>query len=1450
MSERSIKTRSRVSHSSRLSNRSQVSDAALFRAEAAAALAQLTFTGKETELKLEKTRLEASIEILNLHKTVAIANAKADALDAALDTTEQASQKFTMQPDVKPETAMQRTKEYVLEHSQEYSPSMPSLEKLSEYRDSDVIPSSEQNHSIPLQNIPLKCDYISPPDGALLQEQKDFKQLYPANVKTPAARDYNDIQWTLPVTNTYSYPPVTRPRVPDRDSHSPEGSYQHTPDVKPALPIKPDSNQLTGDQQMSDLVRFMARREMITSGLVQFDEKPENYRAWKASFKNAIEDLHLSYKEETDLLVKWLGPESSRQVKGIRAVYVNDSCKGLQMSWQRLNEDYGAPEKIEKSLWDRIDNFGNIFERDCSKKLREFSDLVIELLAAKNEGCFLGLGNLDSARGIEDLVKKLPDSLKRKWASHGTKYKEIHNVLFPPFSYFVQFISQQAKMYNDPGFAQTFQTFGDNKPEKYRYKNTPQRSSIRVHKTEVSQATGNSSAFTDAKTMDLTKGCPIHHKPHPLYKCRGFRSKSLDERKTFLKQNNICYRCCASNAHLAKDCDKPVSCTECNSDRHVSALHPGPAPWSVRPPEGSDHGGEGKDNGAEATVTTTCTEVCGGDLRDRSCSKICLVSVYPTGQKNRAIKLYAILDDQSNRSLVRSEFFEIFGSKGQQFPYSLRTCAGVINTSGRRAQGFELQSLDGKTTISLPTLIECNEIPNDRTEIPTPEVALHHNHLKSLASEIPKLDPSAAILMLLGRDIIRVHKVRQQINGPHNAPYAHRLDTGWVIVGNVCLKGVHRPDLVHCLYTRTSEESCRSLFPPCPYFYNVRENYDMNVCVTMQSSVSTYKSSCKEFEDHVSHSIFQRTTEDEKVAPSLEDLAFMKTMDEGFYRAEDSSWVAPLPFKPQRKQLPNNKEQVLQRFRSLQRSFKVKPDMRQHFFEFMGKVIQNGHAEIAPPLNPREECWYLSPFGVYHPKKPQQIRVVFDSSAQCCGVSLNDILLKGPDLNNNLLGVLLRFRKDTIAFMADIQQMFYCFLVRPEDRNYLRFFWHKDNDPAQDIIEWRMKVHIFGNRPSPAVAIYGLKQAACQEEKEFGADAKRFVKKDFYMDDGLKSVPTAAEAIDLLNRTRKMLACSNLRLHKIASNSSDVMAAFSSEDHATDLKDLNFNDDDLPMQRSLGICWDLKSDSLTFQVSSEKRPYTRRGVLSTINSLYDPLGIAAPVTIQGKALLRDLTSETQDWDAPLPEGKRLSWEDWKESLHQLKHIQVTRPYVSVSCSNAKYKELCVFSDASTQAIAAVAYLKAIDSESQVHIGFVLGKAKLAPCPELTVPRLELCAAVLAVDIAEFITKEIDTNIDSVSYFTDSRIVLGYICNEKRRFYVFVSNRVQRIRRSSLPEQWHYVSTESNPADLATRSVSAAHLKGTMWFTGPPFLSHSHHLKPETETFTLVDPAQDTEISSF
>ncbi|KAM4807850.1 uncharacterized protein WCC33_000269 [Rhinophrynus dorsalis] len=226
--------------------------------------------------------------------------------------------------------------------------------------------------------------------------------------------------------------------------------------------------------------------------------------------------------------------------------------------------------------------------------------------------------------------------------------------------------------------------------------------------------------------------------------------------------------------------------------------------------------------------------------------------------------------------------------------------------------------------------------------------------------------------------------------------------------------------------------------------------------------------------------------------------------------------------------------------------------------------------------------------------------------------------------------------------------MFHCFIVCEDHRNFLRFLWHRNNNMDNEIMEYRMKVHVFGNSPSPAVATYGLRRTALDGEKEYGVDARHFVERDFYVDDGLKSLPTDEEAIDLLQRTQGMLSEANLRLHKIASN---------------------------------------------------------------------------------------------------------------------------------------------------------------NSSNQTHIGFLFGKAKLAPKPEHTIRRLELCGAVLAVEIADFMLHELDILINDTKFYTDSKVVLGYIYNQTKRFYVYVSNRVERIRKSSKPEQWHYVPSEINPADHATRPVS-------------------------------------------
>lgn len=1168
----------------------------------------------------------------------------------------------------------------------------------------------------------------------------------------------------------------------------------------------------------------------MSASLYEFDDKPENYRAWQSSYKNATQGLALTATEELDLMTRWLGKESSNQVKRLRSVHVASPDIALRKAWERLQECYAAPEVVKKALFTRLDKFPKVSAKE-NLKLRELADLLMEVQCAKEDGYFPGLSYLDTARGIEPIVAKLPYGLQEKWISAGSKYKEENGGRFPPFEFFTRFICYEAKKRNDPSFAFLNASGSSVKVESPYLKST--KNPIAVHKTNFSPAESSTSS-------DPNKSCPIHAKPHPLKKCKAFRAKDLQDRKAFLKERGFCFKCCGSNSHVAKDCTAVVKCSECDSTKHVSAMHPGPPPQTTAPVTSSQNGGEGEEgNDSREVVSSSCTEVCGAGQVGRSCSKICLAKVYHKGSPDRAIKAYIVLDDQSNRSLATSSFFDLFNVQSKPYPYLLRTCSGTEETFGRRAEDFMVKALDGKVTIPLPPLIECNDLPDNRAEIPTPNAALHQPHLVKVAEHIPELDPTAEILLLLGRDVIRVHKVREQVNGPPNAPFAQRLDLGWVLIGEVCLGNAHKPNV--STY-RTTVLDCQrpSLLQPCTSFMHVSDELHGKEPRKSVLGLSRAK------EDRLGKNVFDRTEQDNKLAPSIEDETFLNIMDKEVYRNDSNSWVAPLPFRQPRERLPNNRSQALKRFESLQCNLRRKPEMEQQYVAFMGKLLENDHAEVAPGLREDEECWYLPSFAVFHPQKPGQIRVVFDSSAQHSRISLNNVLLTGPDLNNSLLGVLMRFRKEKVAVMADIQQMFYCFLVEEKHRNYLRFLWFKNNDVTSEVVDYRMKVHVFGNSPSPAVAIYGLRRAVRKGAQRYGQDTVNFVERHFYVDDGLCSVPTDAEAIDLLRRTQASLAESNLRLHKFASNSPAVLAAFPSEDCVAAGKEVDLCGKESPIQRSLGLLWEVATDTFTFSVSVDVKPFTRRGVLSMVNSVFDPLGFLAPVVIQGRALLRELNSEASEWDTPLPEEKLGKWEAWRNSLQELKHFHISRMYTGLSLTKAERIELCVFCDASTMAIGAVAYLKTIQ-EDIVDIGFVMGKSKLAPQSEPTIPRLELCAAVLAVEVAELIQDELDLKLDSIKFYTDSRVVLGYIHNQSRRFYVYVHNRVQRIRQTTNPEQWQYVRTEDNPADIASRSVPASRLTQTMWFSGPTFLRKLSSQPEPIQSFSLVSPELDAEI---
>ena len=345
----------------------------------------------------------------------------------------------------------------------------------------------------------------------------------------------------------------------------------------------------------------------------------------------------------------------------------------------------------------------------------------------------------------------------------------------------------------------------------------------------------------------------------------------------------------------------------------------------------------------------------------------------------------------------------------------------------------------------------------------------------------------------------------------------------------------------------------------------------------------------------------------------------------------------------------------------------------------------------------------------------------------------------------------------------------------------------------------------------------------------------------------------------MLKRTQSMLATANLRLHKIALNDPKVTEAFPSSDRATDCCNLDLNENTKHVQRSLGVFWELKSDTFSFKASQERKPFTRRGVLSVVNSLFDPLGIAAPVVIKGKMLLRQISchlkkSHAGEWGQLLPSEFYPSWMEWCSSLLALQEATVPRCYSTIPLHKTSLIELHIFCDASELAIAAVSYLRSVDDAGIVTVSFVFGKAKLAPSHATTMPRLELCAAVLAVEIADLIQRERVFPPCSIIYHSDSKVVLGYIRNETRRFYVYVSNWVEIIRRSSSSEDWRYVPTHLNPADCATRSVKATELTTRQWLKGPNFLRDGNELvTPEVDDsveITTEDPEVRPVVKAF
>ena len=363
---------------------------------------------------------------------------------------------------------------------------------------------------------------------------------------------------------------------------------------------------------------------------------------------------------------------------------------------------------IESVLKSRLTNFPRLSNRD-NIRLYELSDILSEILCVKNQDEYSSLlAYFDSSAGVKPVFEKLPYSLHEKWTTRAARYKTQHKTSFPPFSCFVNFVAEMSRVKNDPSFIYT-----NNSSSTIETRNT--KTKVVARKTEVS---------SQYKEIDSPTAfnCAIHGKSHRVSKCREFISKSLEARKVLLRQKGLCFKCCDFQ-HTSRNCREIIKCQDCGNNRHVTAMH-GDVPTK-------SHDGEIQIKSTNFTskqhsttiINSSCTEVCKYSYYGNSCAKILPVFVYPKGQREMSTKLYVMLDDQSNRSLARSAFFDLFKVNSRSEEYIMSSCSGKMTTSGRRAFEFVVESCRGELSLELPTLIECDNLSDNRHEIPTSDVA-------------------------------------------------------------------------------------------------------------------------------------------------------------------------------------------------------------------------------------------------------------------------------------------------------------------------------------------------------------------------------------------------------------------------------------------------------------------------------------------------------------------------------------------------------------------------------------------------------------------------------------------------------------------------------------------------------------------------------------------------------
>ena len=1152
-------------------------------------------------------------------------------------------------------------------------------------------------------------------------------------------------------------------------------------------------------------VRHQLKQDLRRGIGEAFDgSNPERYWAWKFQLMEHIREAKCTSREVLLILESNTQGQPRETVRDFLYT-ITDSCESLETVIASLDAKYGSDAIITRAINSKLDKFTKVTKANDTTRMEKLLSLLRYIMASM-KAC-PELAYLNFREGQKKIWQRMPDEFIRRWRKISAQSERNDNRP-PTLQRLYREIYNFVNDHSDPAFYDIASP-SRNKRSLVTNASEATPTNVRDDGSKQSEASKGFEKWVKPDERSTTKPRCVLHKSsntHTIYDCKKFASMTLPGRRTVAKEEKLCYNC-LSGTHLSRDCDASLTCSVCSAVGHHELMHDAsrhrPKVEKIENQANNESETSTRKQDKE-TSASCCTKVCDTEYRTpRCCSKTVPVEIRVKGS-GQTLSCFAIIDEQSDETFCDPKIPELLGLNPPAMTYTLTTMSGLRNEhKGVIVDNIQIRGMHQGDWFTLPRMLSNPYIPDTSHQVATRRMVESHSHIAQFAARFPQRRPDLEVLLLIG---VNCGEAMSPRSYGATYPFVHRTVLGWSLVGPVCLEASSS--------SKAQPKVLRTGFS-CEHFTTTQ--------CTVEPKLSDFIP--RDFP------VFKSSPDDDELAPSREDQQFIEKLKLETTVNSRGNIEMPLPWKIGAK-LKDNSKAVYARTNNTLKKIAKDPKIAESCQSTMQKYLDAGHVE---ELSTDAACSstgslnYIAIFPVYQAKK-NKTRLVFDGSACYYGQSLNDALLRGPDVANRLIGVLLRFREHRVPFSADIECMFHAFYVTERDRDALRFYWWSQNNPSNKLATFRANVHIFGNRSSPAVSTFGLRYTTTHPEAKTLTGACKMILENFYVDDLLGSASDSEEAIKLLTDARFILSKYNIRLHKIVSPDPKLLASFPRSELAPDIDSVDIST--TPLQAALGVSWKIDSDVFQLKFQEPKRDFTKRGILSVIGSIFDPLGLASPVSLWGRLLQRKFITPQKDkrtsydWDEPLPAEFRAEWDEWLSHLQELSRLTIpralSRPGVEEDCTF----ELHTFTDASCEAIGHVIYLKA--SRAGTHtLSFVFGSSKVVPRAATTIPRAELNAALEGSQSARYIASELRLDILKMVCYTDSRIVLGYLNNTERSFSKYVTTRVSLILKTTSSEDWKYVSTRENPADIATHPCTPGALAKSRWFGGPDFLRNDH-----------------------